>query len=99
VSKLYVIGEVTEMLAVEKQFVVHCLRAHWITPASPENLELDEADIARLRLIWELKSGFGVNDEAIPVILHLLDQLHTLHGQLQGGDLRSYLQKRLQGPT
>ena len=97
-SKLYVIGEVTEMLAVEKQFVVHCLRAHWITPASPENSELDDADVARLRLIWELKDGFGVNDEAIPVILHLLDQLHTLHGQLHGNDLGAYLQKRLTGP-
>lgn len=98
-QKLYVISEVIELLAVDKHFVVHCLRHHWISPASPENSELDDADVARLRLILELKEGFGVNDEGIPIILHLLDQLHTIHERLNGSaDLKSFLQRRI-GPV
>lgn len=40
---------------------------------------LDEEDIARARLIWELQKEFGVNDEAVPIILHLIDQLNRIH--------------------
>lgn len=39
---------------------------------------LDEEDLARAKLIRELQEVFGVNDEAIPIILHLLDQLYFL---------------------
>ncbi len=41
-----------------------------------------EADLARARLIRELKRDFGVNDEGIGVILNLLDQVHGLRGAL-----------------
>ena len=58
--------------------MLHCLRAHWVLPAAPENAELDDVDLARLRLILDLKEDFGVNDEAIPVSLHLVDQLHAI---------------------
>ena len=81
--KRYLVNEVTELLRVDQRFVAHCLRAEWIQLASPEVPELDEADVARLRLILDLKEGFGVNDEAVPVILHLVDQLHALHGYLR----------------
>lgn len=36
----------------------------------------DMEDIARMLLIRDLKEDFGVNDESIPVILYLIDQLH-----------------------
>jgi chaperone modulatory protein CbpM len=35
-------------------------------------------DVARARLIRDLKDDFGVNDAGVDVILHLLDQLHGL---------------------
>jgi chaperone modulatory protein CbpM len=68
--------EACEEAGVEKTFVVRCLRAHWVTPAFPEEAELDEVDLARLRMIATLREDFGVNEEAVPVILHLLDQMH-----------------------
>ena len=73
-----VISEVCERLGVEQEFVVHCIREHWIAPASPGTTELDEEDLSRLALIRELQRDFGVNEDAIPVILHLLDQLYHL---------------------
>ena len=39
---------------------------------------LSEIDIARARLIHDLKNNIGVNDEAVPLILDLIDQLHGL---------------------
>ena len=41
-----------------------------------------DADIARARLIEELRSDLGVNDEGVGVVLHLMDQLHGLRHAL-----------------
>ena len=81
-ARRFLISEVCEALGVNQQFVVHCIRAHWIHPFSPETMELDEEDFARLELIQELKEDFGVNEEAIPIILHLLDQVYFVRRQL-----------------
>ena len=40
---------------------------------------MDEEDLARIRLICELKDEFGVNDEGVSIILQLLDQLNRMH--------------------
>ena len=76
-EKRYVLTEVCETLGIEKGFVTHCIRSHWVRPADTSELHLDEQDMARLRLIHELIADFGVNHEAVPIILHLLDQLYT----------------------
>jgi chaperone modulatory protein CbpM len=33
-------------------------------------------DIARVRLIRQLRTELDINDQAIPIVLHLLDQLY-----------------------
>ena len=58
----------------------------WITPQSSGLL--DQEDVARLRLIHELQSNLGVNEEAIPLILHLLDQLCYVQNMLRNGVLK-----------
>lgn len=47
-------------------------------PTDPINLLLDEEDLARIMLIKELQENLGVNDEGVPIILYLVDQLHHL---------------------
>jgi chaperone modulatory protein CbpM len=55
------------------------IEAEWLLPVtSRERLVFSEADLARARLIRDLKVDFGVNDEGIAIVLHLLDQLHGL---------------------
>ena len=55
------------------------VEAEWLVPvASNKTFQFSEADLARARLIRDLKSDFGVNDEGIAIILHLLDQLYGL---------------------
>lgn len=55
------------------------VEAEWLVPvASKTSFQFSEADLARARLITDLKANFGVNDEGIAIILHLLDQLYGL---------------------
>ena len=57
------------------------IEAEWLVPlASGKTLVFSDADLARARLIQDLKLDFGVNDEGIAIILHLLDQLYGLRG-------------------
>jgi chaperone modulatory protein CbpM len=55
------------------------IEAEWLVPLRRGNTFLfSDADLARARLIQDLKADFGVNDEGIAIVLHLLDQLHGL---------------------
>ena len=55
--------------------------AGWLAPP-PQGSRLSEVDLARARFIVDLKE-MGVNDEAIPVILDLVDQLHGVRRTLR----------------
>jgi chaperone modulatory protein CbpM len=55
------------------------VEAEWLVPVtSGKTVHFSDADLARVRLIRDLKVDFGVNDEGIAIVLHLLDQLHGL---------------------
>jgi chaperone modulatory protein CbpM len=55
------------------------IETEWLAPlASGKTFNFSEVDLARVRLIQDLKLDFGVNDEGIAIVLHLLDQLHGL---------------------
>jgi chaperone modulatory protein CbpM len=55
------------------------IEAEWLVPLSSGNTFLfSDADLARARLILDLKVDLGVNDEGIAIVLHLLDQLYGL---------------------
>jgi chaperone modulatory protein CbpM len=55
------------------------IEAEWVVPLSSRNTFLfSDADLARARLILDLKVELGVNDEGIAIVLHLLDQLYGL---------------------
>jgi chaperone modulatory protein CbpM len=56
----------------------------WLIPDhSSAEMTFSDADVARARLIHDLKGDFGVNDEGVDVILHLVDQLHGLRGAFE----------------
>lgn len=55
------------------------LEQQWLIPEqTPAGIRFSDRDVARARLIQDLKGDFGVNDEGVDVILHLVDQLHGL---------------------
>jgi chaperone modulatory protein CbpM len=61
------------------------IREEWLIPQQDESGEkFTEADLARARLIRDLREDLGVNDEAVPVVLNLIDQIHGLRRTLRG---------------
>jgi chaperone modulatory protein CbpM len=61
------------------------IEAGWLARRPAEGGgEFADLDVARARLIRDLREDLGVNDEAVPVILDLLDQLHGLRRTLRG---------------
>jgi len=73
------------------------VEAEWLMPVtSPRKFLFSEADLARARLIQDLKVDFGVNDEGISIVLHLLDQLYGA-GYSRDGNARSPQRCRLTG--
>jgi chaperone modulatory protein CbpM len=71
------------------------LEQQWLIPEQTSaGMNFSDMDVARARLIRDLATDFGVNDEGIDVILHLVDQLHglrralgQLHEDVQGTSL------------
>lgn len=53
---------------------------------------LTDVDAARARLIRDLVDDFGVNEEGVEIVLHLVDQLHGLRQALE--QIRSDAQAR-----
>src|SRR5215813_14216894 len=61
------------------------IAAGWLVPPQTEpELMFSDIDLARAQLIRDLREDFGVNDEGISVILHLVDQMHGLRRTTQG---------------
>jgi len=59
------------------------IEAGWLLPRTGDEAErFSEVDLARTHLIRDL-AELGVNDESIPVVLDLVDQLHGLRRTLR----------------
>ena len=64
---------------LEVQTLEFWIEQQWLVPEqSAREVSFSDTDVARAHLIRDLKGDFGVNDEGIDVILHLVDQLHGL---------------------
>ena len=78
------IAEVSLICGVADEVITQFIKEEWIHPIDLELHMLDEEDVSRIMLIQELREKFGVNDEAVPVILHLIDQLNYIIYQTHG---------------
>lgn len=59
------------------------IEEEWLRPrGSPVEPSFSDIDVARARLIRELRVDFGVNDEGVGVILNLVDQLYGVRRTL-----------------
>jgi len=60
------------------------IEAGWLVPRGDQEAEdFSEIDLARAQLIRDLQHDMGVNEEAIPIILDLIDQMHGLRQVLR----------------
>jgi len=57
----------------------------WVAPepSPPEDYVFAEIDVARIRLIRDLRRTMGVESETVPLVLDLLDQIYALRRTLR----------------
>ncbi|GBQ71628.1 hypothetical protein AA103196_2828 [Ameyamaea chiangmaiensis NBRC 103196] len=53
------------------------IAADWVRPhGTPGHYAFAEIDVARAWLIHDLRHDLGVSEDAVPLVLHLVDQLY-----------------------
>ena len=71
----------------KRGFIVELTRwieNRWILPDEESGRwRFHEVDVARVELILEIRREFAVDDEAIALVLGLLDQLYSLRRQMR----------------
>lgn len=55
-----------------------------IKPVDQVRQSYTEADLARAALICNLEDELGFDEEDVPVLLNLIDQIHGLRSELRG---------------
>ncbi len=78
------LDEISETYGIPTNLIVHFIEEEWINPIDLDLKMFDEEDVCRILLIQDLKERLGVNDEAVPVILHLVDQLNYIIHKSKG---------------
>lgn len=62
---------------LEQETLVSWIEEEWLIPdGAQDETSFSQIDLARARLIRDLKEDLGVNDQGVGLILHLIDQLH-----------------------
>ena len=62
----------------------HWIEERWVLPErGTAGYFFREVDVARVHLIAELRRDLAIDEEAMPLVLNLLDQVYRLHGQLR----------------
>ena len=75
--------EFLSLSGIEHETLNTWIEEEWLVPGgSSVELSFSEIDIARVQLIRDLQTDFGVNDEGVGVILNLIDQLYGLRNTL-----------------
>ena len=61
------------------------IERRWVQPElkEGEGWVFHEIDIARLRLVYDLRRGFATPEETMPLVLSLLDQVYELRCELK----------------
>jgi chaperone modulatory protein CbpM len=88
---LATIEQVVTEIEVSRGEITAWIERRWVRPLEEDGRYLfDEADRARIKLIAELSGDLEVGEEAMPVVLRLLDQIYALRRAL--GELQDAIQ-------
>jgi chaperone modulatory protein CbpM len=74
----------TFVAGLEQAELTQWIENRWVLPEREGDVyRFRDVDVARVRLIYEMRRDFSVNDEALPIILSLLDQVYGLRRRLR----------------
>lgn len=75
-----VIAQFSDLTVVE---LTHWVELGWVLPDTNETvLVFREIDVARVRLIHDLRRDMDIGEDAIPLVLSLLDQVYELRARM-----------------
>ena len=78
------IDDVCERTQIQAAELHLYIQQSWILPMEEEGrFFFDDADVARVQLIYDLRTDMGCNDEAVPIVLQLVDQLHSANRAME----------------
>jgi chaperone modulatory protein CbpM len=64
--------------------LINWVERGWVIPDTAESgFVFCEIDVARVRLIHDLRHGMDVGEDAIPLVLSLLDQVYELRSRMK----------------
>jgi chaperone modulatory protein CbpM len=69
---------------VDRVELTHWIELGWVQPQSQADAEpvFSDLDVARVCLICDLRRDLAVEEETMPLVLSLLDQLYTMRRQM-----------------
>jgi chaperone modulatory protein CbpM len=71
------LAAVLQIIGVEESELRLWIASGWIRPEpNADSWEFGDLDLARTRLIAEMRRDLGIVDDTVPVILSLIDQLY-----------------------
>ena len=89
---MFRLEQVCRMTGVRRAELAAWIEERWVLPqASGDDWQFTETDVARVRLILELRRDLRIETETLPVVLSLLDRVYALRRTLR--DLCGVLQE------
>ncbi|HZT89616.1 MAG TPA: chaperone modulator CbpM [Stellaceae bacterium] len=72
-----------QVVGLDRAEIVRWVENRWVLPERHgDNWLFREVDVARVELILEIRRDFAMDDEAVPLVLGLLDQVYSLRRQM-----------------
>lgn len=69
---------------LERRELVRWVENRWVLPERhAETWVFHEVDVARVELIFDIRRDFAIDDEAMGLVLGLLDQVYNLRRQMR----------------
>jgi chaperone modulatory protein CbpM len=75
---------ITRVSALNRDDLDRWIGNDWVRPdGDAGQYEFREIDVARVRLILELRNDLQVNEAALPIVLSLLDQIYDMRRRMR----------------
>lgn len=78
------LSEVLAISGVERDELALWIERRWVMPLTADgDFLFNEADLARVQMIVEFRRDLAIDEEALPLVLDLVDQLHATRRRLR----------------
>ncbi len=78
------LAEILVDFSLQREELLAWIQRRWVLPLGQgEDYMFGDADVARVQMIVDLRRDLAIDEEAMPVVLDLLDKLYGLRRQMR----------------